>query len=53
MVIVVVAIVLRQMLSFLYVFSYWYPDDDLEGILLLRNVLRRVELWLRLRWHIP
>jgi uncharacterized membrane protein YhaH (DUF805 family) len=33
-------------------FSRRYHDHDLKGILLLRNILRRVGLWLPLRWHI-
>jgi hypothetical protein len=55
-VVVVVAIVLRQQLSFfrrfLRFFSHQYHDNNLKGIFLLRNILRRVRLWLRLRWHI-
>jgi hypothetical protein len=48
--VVVVAIVLWQLLRF---FSRKYHNHDLKGILLLRNVLQRVRLWLLLRWHIP
>jgi hypothetical protein len=55
-VVVVVAIVLRQLLSFfrcfLIIFSRRYHDHDLKGILLLRNILRRVVLQLLLRRHI-
>jgi hypothetical protein len=55
-VVFVVAIVLRQLLSFfrcfLSIFSRKYHDHDLKGILLLRNILRRVVLRLLLRWHI-
>jgi hypothetical protein len=54
-IVVIVAIVLQQLLSFFYCFlgfSHRYHDHDLKGILLLRNVLRRVRLWLLLRWHI-
>jgi hypothetical protein len=29
-----------------------YHDHDLKGVLLLRNILRRVVLWLLLRRHI-
>jgi hypothetical protein len=50
--IIVVVVVLRELLSFLSVFSYWYHDHDLKGIHHLRNVQRRVGLRLRLRWHI-
>jgi hypothetical protein len=46
-------IILRQLLSFLRVFSCRYRDHNLEGVLPLRNVLRGVGLWLRLGWHIP
>jgi hypothetical protein len=49
----VMVIVLRQMLSFLCVFSYRYRDHNLKGVLLLRNVLRGVSLRLWRRWHIP
>jgi hypothetical protein len=49
-VVIIIAIVLRQLLSF---FSRGYHDHDLKGILLLRDVLRRVGLWLQLRWHMP
>jgi hypothetical protein len=49
-VVVIVAIVLWQLLSFI---SRIYHDHDLKGILLLRNILRRVGLQLQLRWHIP
>jgi hypothetical protein len=49
----VMVIVLRQMLSFLRVFSYRYRDHNLKGVLLLRNVLRGVRLRLWRRWHIP
>jgi hypothetical protein len=51
-VIVVVVVILRQLLKFLSVFSCWYRDHDLEGILVLSNVLKRVGLQLWLRWHI-
>jgi hypothetical protein len=47
--VVIVAIVLRELLSF---FSCRYHNHDLKGILLPRNVLRRVKLWLQLWWHI-
>jgi hypothetical protein len=45
----IIIIILWQLLSFLSVFSCWYRDHDLEGILLLKNMLRRVglRLWLR------
>jgi hypothetical protein len=56
-VVFIVAIILRQLLSFfhcfLIFFSRKYHHHDLKGILLLRNVLRRIGLRLRLRWHIP
>jgi hypothetical protein len=51
--IVVVVVVLRQLLSFLRVFSCWYRDHNLEVVLLLRNVLRGVELRLWWGWYIP
>jgi hypothetical protein len=51
--IVVVVIILWQLLSFLRVFSYRYHDHDLDGVLSLRNILRRVGLWLLQRWYIP
>jgi hypothetical protein len=51
--IVVMVIILWQQLSFFCVFSRRYHDHDLKGVLLLRNVLRRVGLWLWLRWYIP
>jgi hypothetical protein len=44
LVVVVVVVILQQLLSFLSVFSYWYRDHDLDRVLLLRNVLRRVGL---------
>jgi hypothetical protein len=42
-----VVIILRQLLSFLRVFSYRYRDHNLEGVLPLRNVLRGagLQLW--------
>jgi hypothetical protein len=46
---IIIVIILRWLLSFLSVFSCWYHDHDLEGVLLLRNMLRRVGLWLWLR----
>jgi hypothetical protein len=56
-VVIIVAVVLRQLLSFFHCFlsffSCWYHGHDLQGILLQRNVLRRVGLRLRLRWYIP
>jgi hypothetical protein len=42
--IVAVVIILQQLLSFLRVFSCRYRDHNLEGVLPLRNVLRRVGL---------
>jgi uncharacterized membrane protein YhaH (DUF805 family) len=51
--VIIVVVILRQLLSFLSVFSHRYHDHNHEGILLLRNILRRVRLWLWLRWHIP
>jgi hypothetical protein len=51
--IIVVVVVLWQQLSFLRVFSHRYHDHDLEGVLPLRNILRRVELRLWQRWYIP
>jgi hypothetical protein len=51
--IVTVVVILQQLLSFLSVLSHKYHDQDLKGILLMRNVLRRVGLQLLLRWHIP
>jgi hypothetical protein len=51
--VIVVVVALRQLLSFLCVFSHRYHGHDLERILLLRNVQRRVGLRLLLRWHIP
>jgi hypothetical protein len=44
LVVIVVDIVLWQLLSFLRVYSHRYHDHDLEGNLLLKNVLRRVGL---------
>jgi hypothetical protein len=35
------------------VFSRRYRDYYIKVVLLLRNIMRRVGLWLRLRWHIP
>jgi hypothetical protein len=49
----VMVVVLRQLLSFLRVFSCRYREHNLEGVLPLRNVLRGVGLWLWLGWHIP
>jgi hypothetical protein len=49
----VMVIVLWQLLSFLRVFSCWYRDHNLEGVLPLRNILRGVGLWLWRGWHIP
>jgi hypothetical protein len=40
--IVVVVVVLWQLFSFLHVFSCWYHDHNLEGVLPRRNVLRGV-----------
>jgi hypothetical protein len=51
--VVVVVIILRQLLSFLHVFSRRYHGHDLKGVLLLRKILRRVGLRLWLRWYIP
>jgi hypothetical protein len=51
--IVIVVVVLRQLLSFWRVFSCWYRDHNLEGVLPLRNVLRGVRLQIWQRWHIP
>jgi hypothetical protein len=48
----VMVVILRQLLSFLSFFSYWYRDHNLKGVLPLRNVLRGVGLRLWLRWHI-
>jgi hypothetical protein len=48
-----VVLVLRQLLSFLCVFSCQYCDHNLKGVLPLRNVLRGVRLWLWRRWYIP
>jgi hypothetical protein len=48
-----VVVVLRQLLSFLCVFSCQYYDHNLEGVLPLRNVLRGVRLRLWRRWYIP
>jgi hypothetical protein len=45
----IIVVVMQQLLSFTSVFSYWYRDHYLEGILLLRNMLKRVGLWLWLR----
>jgi hypothetical protein len=42
--IIVVVIILRQLLSFLCVFSCRYHDHNLEGVLPLRNILRGVGL---------
>jgi hypothetical protein len=53
LVVIVVVVILQQLLSFLHFFSYRYHDHNLKGILLWRNVLRRVGLRLRLRWQIP
>jgi hypothetical protein len=44
--IVVVVVLLRQLLSFLHVFSCRYRDHNLEGVLPLRNIQRGVELQL-------
>jgi hypothetical protein len=44
LVIVVVVIILRQLLSFLRAFSHRYRHHDLEGVLPLRNILRRFGL---------
>jgi hypothetical protein len=52
-ILVVVVVVPWQLLTFLHVFSCRYRDHYHEGILLLRNELRRVRLRLRLKWHIP
>jgi hypothetical protein len=53
---IVIVIIQKKLLSFchcfLSVFSRRYPNYDLEGLLLLRNVLRRVVSWLLLRQHI-
>jgi hypothetical protein len=46
-------IVLRQLLSFLCVFSCQYRDHNLEGVLRLRDILRAVGLQLWRRWYIP
>jgi hypothetical protein len=51
--VVVMFVGLWQLLSFLRVISRRYHDYYLKVVLLLRNVLRRVRLWLWLRWHIP
>jgi hypothetical protein len=51
--VIAVVVILRQLLSFLIVFYCRYRDHNLEGILLLRNVLRRVGMRLWLKWHIP
>jgi hypothetical protein len=51
--VIVVVVVLRQLLSFLCVFSCRYHDHNLEGVHPLRNVLRGVELQLWQRWYIP
>jgi hypothetical protein len=51
--IVVMVVIMWQLSNFLRVFSRRYRDHDLEGVLHLRNVLRRVGLWLWLRWYIP
>jgi hypothetical protein len=45
----IIIIVQRQLLSFLSVFTCWYCDHNLEGVLLMRNILRRVGQWLWLR----
>jgi uncharacterized membrane protein YhaH (DUF805 family) len=42
LVVIIIVIVPWQLLSFLGVFSHRYHDHDLKGILLLRNVLRRL-----------
>jgi hypothetical protein len=44
----IIIVVQRQLLSFLSVFTCWYCDHNLEGVL-VRNILRRVgqRLWLR------
>jgi hypothetical protein len=44
--IIVVVVILRQLSSFLHVFSYWYSDHNLDGVLPLTNALREVGLWL-------
>jgi hypothetical protein len=49
----VMVIVLQHMLSFLRVFPYRYCDHNLKGVLPLCNVMRGVEPWLWLGWHIP
>jgi uncharacterized membrane protein YhaH (DUF805 family) len=49
MAIVLVVIILSRMFRFLSVISRRYRDQDLNGILLLRNVPRRVEQRLLLR----
>jgi hypothetical protein len=51
--VVVVVVFLRQLLSFLCVFSYRYRDHNLEGVLPLRNILKGVRLRLWRRWYIP
>jgi hypothetical protein len=51
--IVVMVVIMWQLSNFLRVFSRRYHDHDLDGVLHLRNVLRRVGLWLWLRWYIP
>jgi hypothetical protein len=51
--VVVIVVVLRQLLSFLCVFSFRYCDHNLEGVPPLRNVLRGVGLWLWRRWYVP
>jgi hypothetical protein len=51
--IIVVVVVLWQLLSFLRVFFHRYYDHNPKGVLPLRNVLRRIRLWLWQRWYIP
>jgi hypothetical protein len=53
LVVVIVVVILRQLLSFLHVFSRRYHDHKVKGVLLQRNILRRVRLRLQLRRHIP
>jgi hypothetical protein len=42
----VMVVILRQLLSFLHVFSCQYHDHNLKGVLPLRNEMRGVGLWL-------
>jgi hypothetical protein len=53
----VVAVILQQLLMFcrcfLRLLFLRHHDHNLEGLLLLRNVLRRVVLSLQLRWYVP